>query len=201
VTDNVIYDHLAGNTTIGVYPLLSGDTCYFLAADFDDADWRDDAKAFLNSCRELGIPTALEISRSGNGAHAWIFFSEPVPACEARQLGAALISHACNRTRQLALSSYDRFFPNQDTLPKGGFGNLITLPRQKIPRELSRSVFVDENLSPYPDQWAYLASIQSISWRIWKPLFSQQAMDVTLWMWLSPRKMTSRTKNRGNGLP
>jgi hypothetical protein len=104
----------------------------------------------MQSCRELGIPAALEISRSGNGAHAWIFFAEPVPAREARQLGAALISHTCDRTRQLSLASYDRLFPNQDTMPKGGFGNLIALPLQKQPRDSGRSVFVDEHLQPYP---------------------------------------------------
>lgn len=113
VTGQVIYDHLAGKQTIGVYPLLGEDSCYFLAADFDEADWREDAKAFMQSCREFGIPAALEISRSGNGAHTWIFFAEPVPAREARQLGAALISHTCDRTRQLSLTSYDRLFPNQ----------------------------------------------------------------------------------------
>jgi superfamily II DNA or RNA helicase len=165
VTDQVIYDHLAGKQTIGVYPLLSGDSCYFLAADFDEADWREDAKAFMQSCRELGIPAALEISRSGNGAHAWIFFVEPVLAREARQLGAALISHTCDRTRQLSLASYDRLFPNQDTMPKGGFGNLIALPLQKQPRESGRSVFVNEQLQPYSDQWAFLASIRSMSRR------------------------------------
>jgi superfamily II DNA or RNA helicase len=165
VTDQVIYDHLAGKQTIGVYPLLRDDSCYFLAADFDEADWREDAKAFMQSSRELGIPVALEISRSGNGAHAWIFFTEPVPAREARQLGAALISHTCDRTRQLSLASYDRLFPNQDTMPKGGFGNLIALPLQKQPRESGRSVFVDEHLKPYPDQWVFLAAIRSMSQR------------------------------------
>lgn len=159
VTDRVIYDHLAGQHTIGVYPLLADDTCCFLAADFDKAGWREDARAFMQSCHELNIPAALEISRSGNGAHVWIFFSGPVPAREARQLGAALISHTCNRSRQLSLASYDRLFPNQDTLPKGGFGNLISLPLQKQPRERGCSVFVDERHVPYPDQWAFLAAI------------------------------------------
>lgn len=163
VTDHVIYGHLAGKQTIGVYPLLPDDSCCFLAADFDGADWREDARAFMQSCREPAIPAALEISRSGNGAHAWLFFAEPVPARDARQLGAALISHTCARTRQLSLASYDRLFPNQDTLPKGGFGNLIALPLQKQPRELGRSVFVDEHLEPYLDQWAFLASIRPLS--------------------------------------
>jgi superfamily II DNA or RNA helicase len=163
VTDQMIYEHLTGKHTVGVYPLLAEDTCCFLAADFDEADWREDARVFIHSCHELNIPAVLEISRSGNGAHAWIFFSDPVPAREARQLGAALISHTCNRTRQLSLSSYDRFFPNQDTLPKGGFGNLIALPLQKQLREQGRSVFVDEDFEPYQDQWTFLASIRPMS--------------------------------------
>src|SRR5580658_868132 len=95
LSDHVIYDHLAGRHTVGVYPLMADDTCHFLAVDFDDADWRDDARAFLRSCRELDIPAALEVSRSGNGAHAWIFFQSRVPAREARRLGTAIISHTC----------------------------------------------------------------------------------------------------------
>nr|WP_178117883.1 DEAD/DEAH box helicase family protein [Pseudomonas sp. R5(2019)] len=160
LTDDVIYRHLAGDVVIGIYPLMPDDTCYFLAVDFDEAEWRDDALAFIQSCRELNIPAALEISRSGNGAHGWIFFERSVPAYNARRLGAAIISHACERTRQLALTSYDRLFPNQDNMPKGGFGNLIALPLQKRARAQSRSVFVDDSLEPYPDQWGFLASVQ-----------------------------------------
>ena len=160
LTDQTIYDHLAGRLTIGVYPLLADDSCNFLAVDFDDADWRSDAQAFAQSCGELGVPVALEISRSGNGAHAWVFFSSNVAARDARRLGTAIISHTCARTRQLKLSSYDRLFPNQDTMPKGGFGNLIALPLQKVPRENGGSVFVDDALRPYSDQWAFLASVQ-----------------------------------------
>lgn len=163
LTDQVLYDHLAGKHTIGVYPLLLDDTCFFLAVDFDEADWREDAKSFIQSCKELKVEAALEISRSGNGAHAWIFFAEAVPARSARQLGLALISYTCNRTRQLSLASYDRLFPNQDTLPKGGFGNLIALPLQKKPREQGRSVFVDEQLVPFADQWAFLATLQPLA--------------------------------------
>ncbi|MFC3337107.1 DEAD/DEAH box helicase family protein [Paracandidimonas soli] len=162
LTDQVLFDHLAGRHTIGLYPLLSGDDCHLLAVDFDESDWRDDARAFVLSCRELDVPVALEISRSGNGAHAWIFFAGRVAARDARRLGAALISHTCARTRQLSLGSYHRLFPNQDTLPKGGFGNLIALPLQKMPRERRASVFVDDALQPHPDQWAFLASLQTI---------------------------------------
>jgi superfamily II DNA or RNA helicase len=160
LTDTVIYKHLAGEHTVGVYPLLADDTCHFLAVDFDEAEWQEDAKAFVQSGNELGVPIALEISRSGNGAHAWVFFAGRVSARDARRLGTAIISHTCARTRQLKLASYDRLFPNQDTMPKGGFGNLIALPLQKKPRENGCSVFVDAALHPYPDQWAFLDSIQ-----------------------------------------
>lgn len=160
LSDAVIYDHLAGAHTVGVYPLLEDDTCYFLAVDFDEADWRDDARAFMQSCEELGVPAALEISRSGQGAHAWVFFASRVSARDSRRLGTAIISHTCTRTRQLKLESYGRLFPNQDTMPKGGFGNLIALPLQKWPRESGFSVFVDADLRPHPDQWAFLAAIR-----------------------------------------
>ncbi|MHA6879371.1 TOTE conflict system archaeo-eukaryotic primase domain-containing protein [Ralstonia pseudosolanacearum] len=163
LSDSVIYDHLAGEHTIGVYPLLEDGTCYFLAVDFDEAEWRDDARAVIQSCQKLGVPATLEISRSGQGAHAWVFFAHRVSARDARRLGTAIISHTCSRTRQLKLTSYDRLFPNQDTMPKGGFGNLIALPLQKWPREKGCSVFVDANLRPYPDQWAFLAAVQPMS--------------------------------------
>lgn len=163
LTDKVIYDHLAGEHVAGVYPLLTDDTCYFLAVDFDEAGWREDAKAFAISCHELGVPVAIEISRSGAGAHAWIFFSSATPARDARRLGSAIISHTCIRTRQLKLESYDRLFPNQDTMPKGGFGNLIALPLQKEAREKGFSLFVDDDLQPYSDQWAFLSSVSRMS--------------------------------------
>lgn len=174
LSDAVIYKHLAGEHTVGVYPLLEDDSCYFLAVDFDEAEWRDDARAFMQSCAELGVPAALEISRSGQGAHAWVFFASRVSARDARRLGTAIISHTCARTRQLRLTSYDRLFPSQDTMPSrqglgpagtrvGGFGNLIALPLQKGPREKGYSVFVDAELRPYPDQWAFLASIRPMA--------------------------------------
>lgn len=184
VTDAVIYDHLVGKHTIGAYPLLPDDMCHFLAVDFDKQGWREDARAFLNSCRTLGIPVALEISRSGNGAHAWIFFSHNVDSRQARRLGIAIISHVCTQTRQLELGSYDRLFPNQDTMPKGGFGNLIALPLQKKPRESGCSVFVDDELRPYPDQWAFLSSVQrmpvaDIEPVIFRAIGGSHPLDVT----------------------
>lgn len=163
LSDAVIYDHLAGKQTVGVYPLLEDDTCHFLAVDFDEAEWQQDALAFMQSCSELGVPAAPEISRSGQGAHVWVFFAGRVSARDARRLGTAIISHTCARTRQLKLASYDRLFPNQDTMPKGGFGNLIALPLQKHPRENGFSVFVDATLRPYRDQCAFLASVQPMA--------------------------------------
>lgn len=119
LTDEAIFRHLVGSHTLGVYPLLEDDTCYFLAVDFDEAAWQHDALAFMQSCTELGVSAALEISRSGQVAHVWIFFAHRVPARDVRRLGTALISHTCSCTRQLKLQSYDRLFPNQDTMPKG----------------------------------------------------------------------------------
>ena len=161
--DKIVLDHLQGRHTIGIYPLLKDETCWFLAADFDKESWAEDVAAFVDTCRDLGIPTAVERSRSGNGAHVWFFFSTPVPAVSARRMGCYLITETMSHRHQLAMSSYDRLFPNQDTLPRGGFGNLIALPLQYEPRQAGNSVFLDENLQPYPDQWACLASLSRIA--------------------------------------
>lgn len=163
LTDDVIRLHLDGHITIGVYPLLQDETCYFLALDFDKGTWRDDAKASMSTCRHKDIPASLERSRSGNGGHVWIFFSEPVPARLARQMGTVLITETMERRYQLDMRSYDRLFPNQDTMPKGGFGNLISLPLQKIPREKENSIFIDTDFKPYADQWAYLSGVKRMS--------------------------------------
>ena len=166
VTDDAIRCHLMGHTpgsrrgfTIGVYPLLSDDTCWFLAADFDKQTWQDDVGAFTDTCDRLNVPAAVERSRSGNGAHVWVFFTEPLPARLARQLGCALVTETMERRPEIGLDSYDRLFPNQDTVPQGGFGNLIALPLQKTPRAQGNSVFVDHGLRPYPDQWAFLSTL------------------------------------------
>ena len=156
-------DARVGNFVAGVYPLLQDETCWFLAADFDKECWADDARALLDTCRARGIAAALERSRSGNGGHVWIFFSEPVPAMAARQMGSALITETMEKRPEIGFTSYDRFFPNQDTMPSGGFGNLIALPLQRKARELGNSVFVDDDLRSYNDQWAYLSSVPRLS--------------------------------------
>ena len=147
----------------GVYPLLPDETCWFLAADFDEANWASDAMAMLKTCHANGVPAALERSRSGNGGHVWIFFSEPAPARTARQLGAAMLTETMERRPEIGFASYDRFFPSQDNMPIGGFGNLIALPLQRRARELGNSVFIDDDLRPYEDQWAFLAAIPRLS--------------------------------------
>lgn len=161
--DDAIHAHLTGKQTLGIYPLLLDETCWFLAVDFDKTTWKEDASAFLSTCRELNLPVALERSRSGNGAHIWFFFDRPIPAGVARRLGTLLLTRTMERRHQLGLDSYDRFFPNQDTMPKGGFGNLIALPLQKIPRKSGFTEFLDDELRPHADQWSYLASIRRIS--------------------------------------
>jgi superfamily II DNA or RNA helicase len=163
LTDQVIHDHLTGKLTAGVYPLLTDETCWFLAADFDKTTWQDDVRAFLQTCIEWNIPTALERSRSGRGGHVWIFFDAPLPAGLARKLGAAILTRTMERRHQLGLDSYDRFFPSQDTMPKGGFGNLIALPLQHLPRSHGNSVFLAADFNPHPDQWAFLSGIQRMS--------------------------------------
>ncbi|MCK4906443.1 MAG: DEAD/DEAH box helicase [Spirochaetes bacterium] len=153
-------DHLLGKHTIGTYAINQNDTCTFLAADFDKSNWKEDVIAYKDAASELGVDVSLEISRSGNGAHVWIFFSEPVPAKEARQLGSIILSNAASRHISLSLDSYDRFFPNQDYIPNGGFGNLIALPLQKTPRENGKTVFVDESFKPFENQWEYLSGVK-----------------------------------------
>jgi len=172
VSDQVITNHLAGNDNsriqltdfvIGVYPLMQDERCWFLAVDFDKASWQLDVSAFVAACKDNGVPYSIEISRSGKGAHVWIFFSSPVFAIEARKLGSYLLTQAMDKHPELGFESYDRLFPNQDTLPKGGFGNLIALPLQKKPRDQGNSVFVDDNFVAYSDQWAYLSTIKRIA--------------------------------------
>jgi hypothetical protein len=163
LTEGVIRDHLLGRQTIGVYPLLQDDTCWFVAVDFDKRTWETDASAFLETCCGLDIPSPLERSRSGNGAHVWIFFAEPIPAALARRLASALLTRTMERRYTMGLDSYDRLFPSQDTMPKGAFGNLIALPLQRGPRENGNSVFVDNQLRPYDDQWAFLSSIRRLT--------------------------------------
>jgi very-short-patch-repair endonuclease len=168
VTDDVIRWHLSGRGpqgepfVAGVYPLLLDETCFFLAVDFDKAGWREDATVFFEACRRMNLPAALERSRSGRGAHVWFFFEEAIPAALARRLASHVLTETMEGRPEVGLDSYDRLFPNQDTMPQGGFGNLIALPLQKGPRRQDNSVFLNDDFVPWADQWAFLASVRKI---------------------------------------
>lgn len=172
LTDRDIFNHLLGNDSngrdvIGLFPVLADNTCYLLCADFDDKNsehgYKEDVMTYKSICNDWHIPAYIERSRSGNGAHVWIFFSEPIPAATARRLGYAVLTEAMNHNGRMSLKSYDRFFPNQDTLPEGGFGNLVALPLQGQARKKDNSSFVDEQFNAYPDQWQVLQSIERLS--------------------------------------
>ena len=165
VDDGAVLAHLKGRHVMGVYAMREDETCWFLAVDFDKGTWMDDTKAFVATSRRLGLPAIVERSRSGNGAHVWFFFSSPVSAVAARKMGCHLLTETMAERHELSMDSYDRLFPSQDTLPRGGFGNLIALPLQHEPRKHGNSVFVDDDLVPLPDdrQWEYLATVERIS--------------------------------------
>lgn len=162
ITDQVILDHFLGRLVMGVYPLLQDDTCWFLAIDFDKGTWKQDVSAVVKTCRKMDLPVAVERSRSGEGAHIWFFFKAPVVARVARQLGCFLITETMTNRHELPMTSYDRLFPNQDTLPRGGFGNLIALPFQQEARLRGNTVFVDDSWAPHEDQWTFLASLRRL---------------------------------------
>ena len=161
LTHAEIRRHLEGHQTIGIYPLLIDETCWLVAIDLDGDGWRDDVAALRDAAAELEVPVSVERSRSGDGGHAWIFFDDPVSAGAARSLASLLLTQAMTR-RSMSMESYDRVFPNQATMPAGGFGNLIALPLQHARRVDGCTVFVDEALRPYPDQWSYLAAVRRL---------------------------------------
>ncbi len=163
LNEKVVEHHLRGNIVIGIYPMLPDETCRFLAMDFDKDDWEKDITAVREVCNEFMIPIAVERSRSGKGCHAWLFFEHPISAVLARKFATAILTSAMSRRHEIKFKSYDRLFPSQDTMPKGGLGNLIALPLQKEARENANSEFIDDDFQSYPDQWAFLSGIQKIS--------------------------------------
>ena len=166
--ERAIEAHLRGSQAIGIYALRTDDSCIFLAADFDGDGWQVNVLGYKKAASRIGATVAVERSRSGNGAHAWIFFSEAVPAVLARRLGTILIAKASTERPTMSLDAYDRLFPNQDSMPRGGFGNLIALPLAGGPRKYGNTLFLDDELKPYTDQWTFLATV---------PRYSREDLD------------------------
>lgn len=206
---NDIYRHLEGKDpdgrdVVGVYAILEDNTCNFLCCDFDDKScehgYQDDVRAYVSVCRDWNIPAYIERSRSGNGAHVWILFSEPIPARQARRLGNAMLTEAMEREGRMSFKSYDRFFPNQDFMPAGGFGNLVALPLQGKARKKGNSVFVNDDCVPFANQWAYLQDMKKMSAAEVEKLVSRydkeplgelsKSSESTPWERPQPRPMT-----------
>ncbi len=161
--NNDILEHLSGQKTIGLYPLLQNDKCKFLAIDFDGNSWQKDSLLVVDTFNNFNISTSMERSRSGDGCHLWIFFNEEISARIARYFGNLILNYTLENNVGLDLGSYDRLFPNQDKMPKGGFGNLIALPLQRMPAKNKNSLFVDNSFEYYKDQWDYLSNVKKVT--------------------------------------
>src|SRR3989344_835147 len=160
LTDETLLNHFLGKETIGIYPILPDNTSYFIVADFDEADWKTDSQKFMSACINLNLKAYTEISRSGNGCHVWIFFEEEYPCWKSRAILLELIRKVFGYSEFTKEVSFDRLFPNQDTITDGGFGNLIALPLQGRRVVRNTSIFCDpDTYIPYSDQWEFLKTV------------------------------------------
>jgi len=203
--DRELLAHLQGQQVVGIYPLLPDDCCRLLTIDLDGSSWHSDAAAIRATARSLGLEPAIERSRSGNGAHLWFFFADTVAASDARRLGFLLLTRTMASGAALGVASYDRLFPSQDVLPKGGFGNLIALPLQLHARKVGNTEFLDDELEPHSDQWSFLASVPRIEPDLLREivlrseeqeeLAIRSAAEETHAPWRSPRTVRERLRD------
>ena len=174
LSDQQITKHLNGDHFIGIYPLLKDNTSWFIAADFDKANWIEECRSFLTFCKDQGLPAYLERSRSGKGGHVWLFFDRPYPARKSRKIIINMLESTGLFSSFDKNSSFDRLFPNQDSLSGKGFGNLIALPLNKLCAEKGNNCFINpETLEPYQDQWDFLQGIQRVSVMLLDQLYEQ----------------------------
>ena len=181
--DKALIEHFQGRDprfrdVIGIYPLDEDCNTSFLAIDLDKCDWKKATAALRQAASELGVAPCIERSRSGNGAHAWFFFSEPISGKLARDFGSLLLTKAAALTKEVSFESYDRMFPTQDTLSKGGFGNLIALPLQGAAMKNDNSLFIDESFTPYPDQWRFLSQVAKLDASFVERIIESSTEDV-----------------------
>ena len=166
-----------GNDVVAIYPMLENNLCQLLVFDFDnhakgaeqedyaniDDGWKEEINALRHICKNLDVDAAVERSRSGRGAHLWIFFKEMVPARLARRFGFALLEKGAESVNLKSFKYYDRMIPTQDALPEGGLGNVIALPLQGMALKSGNSAFIDENWNAYEDQLNVLAGTRRLT--------------------------------------
>nr|WP_315156301.1 hypothetical protein [uncultured Flavobacterium sp.] len=193
--ENEIQKHLEGIQQIGVYPLLTNNTSWFLVADFDKQNWKEEAVNFLNTCNKKNIPVYLERSHSGNGGHVWIFFDKPYPAIRSRKVFISILEQSGAFSMFDKSSSFDRLFPNQDFLSGKGLGNLIALPLFKPALKKGNSCFIKpETFEPYPDQWQFLKEIERVTTDVLEHLYREISMVHNLPIANTTEKLTISLK-------